>query len=369
MLRETTRRVVRGWSARFSIYVNKRLSILGPCQIELMYDSTSSVMQPGVGYARIATPERCSLSCSRDRAMAIRLAPPSPPNRKSHPIGPPKYESHSHLVAAGHPHPWPLTLPSSERAANREPLARDTVVSLARASSTERRPLPERLTRPSEPSSPRVSIGQHLQGSTPREQGKRASSAGQGYWSSGVANWQGQQLLKPRDLRDGLITSDASGELERRCRRCLVAALDPELLSRAESQLTPRPQLAAAEFARALRQLLMAPISGGVGFVAAAQAQIEAHCARFLDRVPPSWRASDHDRGAGAVKEATSALLAHVLARLARSCFEADAVAAAENLFAQALAAPSVALAAGAGRGGVDGSARGAIRVFIPPIL
>ena len=38
MLRETTRRVVRGWSARFSIYVNKRLSILGPCQIELTYE-------------------------------------------------------------------------------------------------------------------------------------------------------------------------------------------------------------------------------------------------------------------------------------------------------------------------------------------
>ena len=308
--------------------------------------------------------------------MAIRLVLPSPPKRESHPTDPPKHKSHSHLVAAGHPHPWPLTLPSSERAANREVLARDTVVSLARASSSDRRPPPARPMRPSEPSSSRVSIGQHLQGSTPIEQGKRASSAGQGYWSSGVPNWPGQQLVKPRDLRDGLIASDAGSELERRCRRCLVAALDPELLSRAESQLTPRPQLAAAEFARALRHLLGAPASGGAGHVAAAQAQIEAHCARFLDRVPPSWRASDHDRVAAAVNEAASALLAHLLARMARNCFEADAVAAAENLFAQALAAPSVALVAlggrdaagAAGQRGVEGCARDAMRVFIPPI-
>jgi len=175
------------------------------------------------------------------------------------------------------------------------------------------------------------------------EQSKRAPPAGQGYWLSGAANWPGRQLVKPRDLRAGLITSDA-GELERRCRLVLTSYLDPELLSRAESHLTPRPQLVAAEFARSLRQLLAAPASGGAGHVAAARAQIEAHCACFLDRVPPSWRASDDDRRAGAVREATSALLAHLLARMARSCFEADAVAAAENLFAQALAAPSVAL-------------------------
>ena len=180
------------------------------------------------------------------------------------------------------------------------------------------------------------------------EQSKRAPPAGQGYWLSGAANWPGRQLVKPRDLRAGLITSDA-GELERRCRVVLTSYLDPELLSRAESHLTPRPQLVAAEFARSLRQLLAAPASGGAGHVAAARAQIEAHCACFLDRVPPSWRASDDDRRAGAVREATSALLAHLLARMARSCFEADAVAAAENLFAQALAAPSVAAGAGGG--------------------
>ena len=311
--------------------------------------------------------------CSRDRAMALSLSLPSQPERESHPTDPPKYKSHSRAAAAGHPHPWPLTLPSPERAGNGKPLARDTVVSLARASSSDRRPPPARPMRPSEPSSPRVSIGQHV--STPREQGNRASSPGQGYWG-----WSTRpvidELVKPRDLRASLTTSDAGGELERRCRRCLVAALDPELLSRAESQLTPRPQVAAAEFARALRQLLDAPAGGGTGQVAAAQGQIDAHCARFLDRVPPSWRASGHDRGAGAVKEATSALLAHLLARMARSYFEADAVAAAENLFAQALAAPSVALvalggrgAAGAvGRGGVDGCADDAMRVFVPPI-
>lgn len=310
--------------------------------------------------------------------MALSLSLPSQPERESHPTDPPKYKSHSRAAAAGHPHPWPLTLPSPERAGNGKPLARDTVVSLARASSSDRRPPPARPMRPSEPSSPRVSIGQHV--STPREQGNRASSAGQGYWG-----WSTRpvidELVKPRDLRASLTTSDAGGELERRCRRCLVTALDPELLSRAESQLTPRPQVAAAEFARALRQLLDAPAGGGTGQVAAAQGQIDAHCARFLDRVPPSWRASGHDRGAGAVKEATSALLAHLLARMARSYFEADAVAAAENLFAQALAAPSAvpsvalvalpacdavgpAVGAAAGRVGVDG----AMRVFIPPI-
>lgn len=322
----------------------------------------------------------------------LSVALPSPPKRESHPTDPPKYESNLHLVAAGHPHPWPLTLPSSVRAAkNREPLARNTVVSLARASqsSSDRRP-PQ--AGPVQPSSPRVAIGRHTQGSksaqlmTPgcfptactrqsaAEQSKRASPAGQGYWSSGSANWPGRQLVKPRDLRAGLITSDA-GELERRCRVVLTSYLDPELLSRAESHLTPRPQLAAAEFARSLRQLLTTPASGGAGHVAAARAQIEAHCACFLDRVPPSWRASHDDRRAGAVKEATSALLAHLLARMARSCFEADAVAAAENLFAQALAAPSVARevalpsdAAGAGRGSADGCTRDVMRVFTPPI-
>ena len=295
--------------------------------------------------------------------LAVALSPP--PKRESHPTDPPKYESNLHLVAAGHPHPWPLTLPSSERAA-KSGVARNTVVSLARASqsSSDRRP-PQ--AGPVQPSSPRVAIGRHAQGSTSAqlmtpgaftptactrqsaaEQSKRAPPAGQGYWLSGAANWPGRQLVKPRDLRAGLITSDA-GELERRCRVVLTSYLDPELLSRAESHLTPRPQLVAAEFARSLRQLLAAPASGGAGHVAAALAQIEAHCACFLDRVPPSWRASADDQRAGAVREATSALLAHLLARMARSCFEADAVAAAENLFAQALAAPSVAAGAGVG--------------------
>ena len=290
--------------------------------------------------------------------VRLAVALPSPPKRESHPTDPPKYESNLHLVAAGHPHPWPLTLPSSERAA-KNGVARNTVVSLARASqsSSDRRP-PQ--AGPLQPSSPRVAIGRHAQGSTSAqlmtactrqsaaEQSKRAPPAGQGYWLSGATNWPGRQLVKPRDLRAGLITSDA-GELERRCRVVLTSYLDPELLSRAESHLTPRPQLAAAEFARSLRQLLAAPPNGGAGHVAAARAQIEAHCACFLDRVPPSWRASDDDRRAGAVREATSALLAHLLARMARSCFEADAVAAAENLFAQALAAPSVAAGAGGG--------------------
>ena len=282
--------------------------------------------------------------------VRLAVALPSPPKRDSHPTDPPKYESNLHLVAAGHPHPWPLTLPSSERAA-KNGVARNTVVSLARASqsSSDRRPPRAGLV---QPSSPRVAIGRHAQGSCTRqsaaEQSKRAPPAGQGYWLSGAANWPGRQLVKPRDLRAGLITSDA-GELERRCRVVLTSYLDPELLSRAESHLTPRPQLAAAEFARSLRQLLAAPTSGGAGHVAAARAQIEAHCACFLDRVPPSWRASDDDRRAGAVREAISALLAHLLARMARSCFEADAVAAAENLFAQALAAPSVAAGAGGG--------------------
>ena len=297
--------------------------------------------------------------------VRLAVALPSPPKRESHPTDPPKYESNLHLVAAGHPHPWPLTLPSSERAA-KNGVARNTVVSLARASqsSSDRRP-PQ--AGPVQPSSPRVAIGRHAQGSTSAqlmtpgcftptactrqsaaEQSKRAPPAGQGYWLSGAANWPGRQLVKPRDLRAGLITSDA-GELERRCRVVLTSYLDPELLSRAESHLTPRPQLVAAEFARSLRQLLAAPASGGAGHVAAARAQIEAHCACFLDRVPPSWRASADDRRAGAVREATSALLAHLLARMARSCFEADAVAAAENLFAQALAAPSVAAGAGGG--------------------
>ena len=287
--------------------------------------------------------------------VRLAVALPSPPS-ESHPTDPPKYESNLHLVAAGHPHPWPLTLPSSERAA-KNGVARNTVVSLARASqsSSDRRPPQAGPVQPSSP--PRVAIGRHAQGSTSAqlmtptactqqsaaEQSKRAPTAGQGYWLSGAANWPGRQLVKPRDLRAGLITSDA-GELERRCRLVLTSYLDPELLSRAESHLTPRPQLVAAEFARSLRQLLAAPASGGAGHVAAARAQIEAHCACFLDRVPPSWRASADDRRAGAVREATSALLAHLLARMARSCFEADAVAAAENLFAQALAAPSVAL-------------------------
>ena len=287
--------------------------------------------------------------------VRLAVALPSPPS-ESHPTDPPKYESNLHLVAAGHPHPWPLTLPSSERAAQNG-VARNTVVSLARASqsSSDRRPPQAGPVQPSSP--PRVAIGRHAQGSTSAqlmtptactqqsaaEQSKRAPPAGQGYWLSGAANWPGRQLVKPRDLRAGLITSDA-GELERRCRVVLISYLDPELLSRAESHLTPRPQLVAAEFARSLRQLLAAPASGGAGHVAAARAQIEAHCACFLDRVPPSWRASADDRRAGAVREATSALLAHLLARMARSCFEADAVAAAENLFAQALAAPSVAL-------------------------
>ena len=323
--------------------------------------------------------------------VRLAVALPSPPKRESHPTDPPKYESNLHLVAAGHPHPWPLTLPSSERAA-KNGVARNTVVSLTRASqsSSDRRP-PQ--AGPVQPSSPRVAIGRHAQGSTSAqlmtpgcftptactrqsaaEQSKRAPPAGQGYWLSGAANWPGRQLVKPRDLRAGLITSDA-GELERRCRVVLTSYLDPELLSRAESHLTPRPQLVAAEFARSLRQLLAAPASGGAGHVAAARAQIEAHCACFLDRVPPSWRASDDDRRAGAVREATSALLAHLLARMARSCFEADAVAAAENLFAQALAAPSVALevalptslpsdAAGAGRGSADGFTRDVMHVF-----
>ena len=297
--------------------------------------------------------------------VRLAVALPSPPKRESHPTDPPKYESNLHLVAVGHPHSWPLTLPSSERAA-KNGVARNTVVSLARASqsSSDRRPS---QAGPVQPSSPRVAIGRHAQGSTSAqlmtpgcftptactrqsaaEQSKRAPPAGQGYWLSGAANWPGRQLVKPRDLRAGLITSDA-GELERRCRVVLISYLDPELLSRAESHLTPRPQLVAAEFARSLRQLLAAPASGGAGHVAAARAQIEAHCACFLDRVPPSWRASADDRRAGAVREATSALLAHLLARMARSCFEADAVAAAENLFAQALAAPSVAAGAGGG--------------------
>ena len=327
--------------------------------------------------------------------VRLAVALPSPPKRESHPTDPPKYESNLHLVAAGHPHPWPLTLPSSERAA-KNGVARNTVVSLARASqsSSDRRP-PQ--AGPVQPSSPRVAIGRHAQGSTSSqlmtpgcftptactrqsaaEQSKRAPPAGQGYWLSGAANWPGRQLVKPRDLRAGLITSDA-GELERRCRVVLTSYLDPELLSRAESHLTPRPQLVAAEFARSLRQLLAAPASGGAGHVAAARAQIEAHCACFLDRVPPSWRASGDDRRAGAVREATSALLAHLLARMARSCFEADAVAAAENLFAQALAAPSVALevalptslpsdAAGAGRGSANGCKPDVMHVFTPPI-
>ena len=60
--------------------------------------------------------------------VRLAVALPSPPS-ESHPTDPPKYESNLHLVAAGHPHPWPLTLPSSERAAQNG-VARNTVVSL-----------------------------------------------------------------------------------------------------------------------------------------------------------------------------------------------------------------------------------------------